>query len=127
MKLEMFLQVIDGSKGNFTTNGDLYTKTVETGFVPLPGTDEVALWKTIEDGKEWDGPIWHVKRRYMGAEGQWSIELAKMILNPNQMWQDSFKARLASGRQIITETSWYTQFDDDPIPKLLEGGWVKYK
>lgn len=126
MKLTMYLQVIDGSQGSFSSNGDLYTKTVETGFVPKPGTDEVALWETEEDGQKWDGPIWHIKRRYMGAEGQWSIELAKMIVNPNQVWQDYFKARLAQGRQFITESSWYTQSDGDPAPLLLEGGWTKF-
>jgi hypothetical protein len=80
----------------------------------------------MEDGKEWTGPIWQVKRRYMGAEGKWYIELAKMILNPSQIWQDTLRARLSSGRWVITESFWYTESDGDPIPKLLEGGWTKY-
>ena len=126
MKLTMYIQVIDGSKESYINGGDLYTKTVETGFVPMPGTDEVVLWTTIEGGREWDGPIWQVKNRHMGAEGQWSIELSKMILNPGQVWQDLFRTRLASGRQIITESSWYTDQDGDPIPMLLNGGWTKY-
>jgi hypothetical protein len=62
----------------------------------------------------------------MKANGQWDIELAKMVVNPNEHWQDVFRRSLANGGPYNRESFWYTENDDDPMPKLIKGGWLKY-
>ena len=122
MKLTAWLLVIDGTK-NFAANGELYKRIIDTQFVPHPGVDEMALWKTENDNI---GLLWFVKHRFMDADGEWNVELVNIVIDPNDHWQDLIKNRTASGSSVMRERSWYTNQDGDLMPKLINGGWVKY-
>lgn len=126
MILKMWLSVIDGSTSTYTSSGKLYYKDVETGFIPEPGVDDIVLYKHKDEDDEYDGPLWHVRRRYMDNKGNWHIDLSRLVINPNEHWQEIFKNRLAMGRNYNYETAWYTDRDEDPIPLLIRGGWVEY-
>lgn len=130
MKFLMWLNVIDGAdetKGLFGPN-KLFYKHIESSFLPQPGVDEVILYpdEDDDDGTQTEGPMWHVKRRYMGHRGLWHVELAKMILNPNEHWQNMVKSRLGVGR-IVLERFWYTDRDGISVcSDLIRGGWREY-
>lgn len=126
MKLTQWLVIVDGTKADFGSNGKLYYREIETGFIPEPGVDDIVLWNSIDDddGSEWDGPMWHIKRRYMDNNGGWHIELTKMVIDPDDYWMNRMKNRTAIS-PIIYETSWWANIDGDPIPNLERAGWRK--
>lgn len=129
MNFIMWLSVIDGSdenRGLFGPN-KLFYKPQKSFFIPTPEVDDVILWSgEDDDGTQTEGPLWSVKRRYMGHGGLWHIELSKMVLNPNEFWVNAIRNRLASGKAIIHERSWYPESDGDPYPNLIRGGWREY-
>lgn len=124
MKIILWLPVLDGTKLPFDTSGTLLYKIRETGFVPDPTQDRVVLYG-YED-EPYDGPMWPVRNRYMQEDGIWNIELAKMVVDPNEHWQNVFKNDLAN-RVYNRESAWYIDRDGDPLPKLLKGKWNKYE
>lgn len=98
------------------SDGRLWTRDVETGCVPTI-EDQVTLWPD-EDGH--NGPMWGIKRRYMGHDGIWHVELYRMQLDPSEEVQE----RLLRARGHTS--TWYTDRDGDPVPELERGGWQRY-
>lgn len=120
--LTMYLSVVKSGQRSMS-NGTLYIKKVQTIHVPSI-QDEVYLWWDSEENEE--GPLWYVKKRWMGHDGSWSIELAKMVINPCEQDQNYMKNSIRSGK--INEWAWYTNTDGpDPEDLLVRlGGWKKY-
>ena len=125
MKLTMWLDVIppDAQKVHYSLHGigTLWVRDVDTICVPTLD-DQVTLWP--EDGHP--GPMWGVKRRYMGHDGVWHAELHRMLLDPPEAVVDQMFQKHRTTWQERTSSTWYTDRDGDPVPELERGGWRRY-
>jgi hypothetical protein len=125
MILTMWLSLLDKPTGAFIGGPDaLWVRQVETGALP-DLTDRVVLWPATDDDDPAGGPMWDVYRRYMGSDGGWHVELARMAVDPAE------DARDYIARTRLSETSsrwgiWRTSSDGDPTGKLRTGGWKLY-
>jgi hypothetical protein len=122
MKLIMWLNVVPpDARDPLWSDGTLWTREVDTGCVPLVD-DEVALWPDHEDGA--DGPLWRVKRRYMGYYGVWHVELLKMLLDPSDATVEELgRDARATGERMAAV--WHTEDGGDPVPELERGRWMR--
>ena len=122
----MWLPIYDGSTGAHPQDGNgrmlsLWYCYRESGAVPDIG-DEVVLFPD-EDGDPTGGPFWKARRRYMDAEGTWNVELARMVLNPEQeMWRRA-GGEMARRQAWYEMQSWNTEVDGDPTDGLFRAGW----
>lgn len=111
-----------------TTSGTLWVKRQQMAFLPVAARgfdDQVVLWPD-DDGDEPDpggGPLWGVRRRYWDSNGLANLELTRMVLDPSENSQQKIVQEL--GRDMPTYSSWWTETDGDPEPKLERGGWAK--
>lgn len=111
--VHLWLTVSD--PGAFYPSGSstLWHKWLIMGHAPAVG-DDVILWDPNGEG----GPSWHVRSRYWDADGTLNIQLTTMMVDPPE-------------RQTISTTNyysstWWTDQDGDPTPKLAAGGWLRY-
>lgn len=119
MIVTLWLQLLDGTAGMRALHnlGDLWTRTVETGA--LPGRDdEVTLWPT--DGDVHDGPKHATKRRYMGTDGSWHVELDRLVLDPTD------DALAVMQRSPGGFRAWWPSDGIDPRQQLRAAGWLPY-
>lgn len=109
-------------------SGNLWVKRQRMAFLPVVARgfdDQVTLWAD-EDGDDRDpmgGPQWGVRRRYWDADGLAHLELTRIVLDPDEESQRMILSEAARG--ICDFSSWETDVDGDPEPKLERGGWSK--
>lgn len=122
-KIVMWFEVKHNTS-NWGSSGTLYTKTIETIHVPVPGMDDVSLYYDADN--EEDGMLWSIKRRWMDSFGTWNIELSRMHINPEKHMAESM-ASSNSARMIMTDrVEWITDNPHTLERDLLRSGWQKY-
>lgn len=124
----MWLGVSHNSK-TWGDNGTLYTKTLDTIHVPVPGEDEVSIYFDIENDE--DGMLSSVKRRWMDHKGTWHVELTRIHINPSEGMCEAIgqhsRTRLQYGNSIISDRClWETEDPESLERKMLGDGWVEY-
>lgn len=127
MIITLWLSLCDGTKSTgFLWSGDeLWTRTVESGAVPLvgPGDDDgIVLWSSDEGPG--GGPMWSARRRYMDVAGGWHVELSRMVLDPTDKVREA-AMRYRPGEPVAYR-AWETAVDGDPRDGLVRGGWKRY-
>lgn len=102
----------------------LWRRQVTTGCVPVPNMDKVQLW-TDEDG---EGPSVKVKSREMRADGIWSVELATVVIDPDDHATSQMRSAVVAGHAHYHEPVWsYGKEDylDQLRVNLMCTGWVE--
>jgi hypothetical protein len=128
MNVVLWLTIIQGDIDDaaLLSSGTLWTKSIETGCVPVVGaSDDMYPWFDDEDG-ELGGPGLAPRRRFMGASGQWHVELAKVVIDPPELVRQQLMAEFAHGRGH-EHTIWWTESDGPwPDEKLIASGWTRH-
>ncbi len=124
----MWLGVSHNSK-TWGDSGTLYTKTLDTIHVPVPGQDEVYIYFDIENDE--DGMLMSVKRRWMDHKGTWNVELTRIHINPSEAMGEAIsqhtRSRLQYGNSIISDMSIREVEDPESLErKMLGDGWTEY-
>lgn len=115
MKLTLWVSVSRNTRNVHTDHSALFYKKLETDYVPLNG-DRVILFP-YEDNPT-DGPIWQTKSRYMDANGDWAVELTKIVINPTE----DVLAQI--DRSYTSAHPWWSKDVDKPIEDILtDNGW----
>jgi len=103
----------------------LWRREITTGCVPVPGQDTVGLW--VGDEEE-PGPAVRVQSRQMDADGGWSLELATLVVDPDDQTVDQIKQGIVAGHAHHHEVVWSYGKDDylDQLRvNLVCAGWVE--
>ena len=111
-----------------TSSGTLWVKRQRMAFLPVVARgfdDQVTLWPDDDEGDHdpLGGPQWGVRRRYWDSDGLAHLELTRMVVDPSERSQQMIMSELAQG--IKDFSSWWTDVDGDPEPKLERGGWAR--
>lgn len=123
MRLTLYLQVIDGSRRDWiASNGELWTRMIETAAAPAPGSDGIVLW-SYEEADPVDGPVWDASRRYMAADGSWHVDLVRMVVDPSEEAVNQLAVTSGPRR----ERAWHTSSDGDLAEGLRRGGWTPHR
>jgi hypothetical protein len=122
MIITMWLNVIDGSGPQWNVSGGklMYKKT-ETGCVPVPRQDRVALWAYDHDDPA-DGPMWPVASREMDTQGNWIVHLAHMLIDPSPE-QESLTGMW--NRTTFPFQPWRSA-EGNAHRELMAAGWRNY-
>lgn len=122
MKVILWLNVVPNTAHDqLWSPGTLWVREVETGFVP-DVDDSVTLWPDEAGDND---TTWNVKRRYMGWDGMWHVELCKMLLDPSDKVMKELQRDRTATRESIAAV-WWTENGGDPAPDLERGGWRRY-
>lgn len=124
MIITLWLSVVPPGGGMLGANsgGEIWRREVTTGCVPVPALDRVYLWGDEGDS---DGPGLQVYSRYMGASGQWHVELAKVIYDPDGTDLSFLQAEALRGFGHHRDIWWSSQDPWDEMKvQLLAHGWV---
>jgi hypothetical protein len=118
MKLTLWLAISRDTHNVHIDCSLLLYKTLETGFIPSNG-DNLILFAEGDNPSE--GPSWQTKSRYMDANGDWNVELVKMIVDPNE------DALAQTDRSYTSAYPWWSRSNEKPIEDILtENGWHEY-
>jgi hypothetical protein len=129
MKIKLWLTVLrpapDWNTINFDAPSELYWHEIETGALPGDG-DHVVLYPP-DDPSDSDhgGPYVFVRRRYLGPNGTWHVELQRIVVDAPEPIREQLMTYAARGHYEWTH--WWTNTDPDPVPSLLEAGWLPYR
>lgn len=124
MRILLWLTVVPaGASTHLGGSGDLFYRWMETGALPDHEEDMLTLYITDPDDDPDDGPNWSIHRRWLRFDGTWSIDLTKMVLDPNEQ----IRRYLQTDRSRYYARPWWTDQSGDPRPRLLACGWRKYE
>lgn len=123
LEITLWLQVVPPGPHQLTTSrGDLWTKKITTAFLPDTTHDDIYLWPDPE-GDAASGPAWSAYRRYMDANGDWHVNLSRMVLDPDEPTRQQVLSFVLNPPTLWRP--WYTGAGD-PGPNLERGGWRRY-
>lgn len=102
---------------------EVWTRDVQMGHTPAEG-DQIALW-CGEDGDPDGGPMWTIQRRWWNADGELSINLVTMVVDPNEQMEQVINRQVATGGRYVSP--WRTDQEGyGPEGPLETSGWRRY-
>lgn len=89
-----------------------------------PG-DPMVLWPDAEDYDASNGPQWPVKEVFWDASGRMQLEMALMILDPDDEVRAAYASRVQNGLSNIFNRArlWQQDEGSDLSKDLRRGGW----
>lgn len=123
MKVTLWLAVVPPGDGiGIHSSGELWRREITTGCAPVPALDKVCLWSDEGDS---NGPLSGVYTRYMGASGQWHVELAKIVYDPDGAGLKFLQAEALRGFGHHHDIWWTSQDPYEELKANLRGhGWL---
>lgn len=108
--------------GSLNGPGDQWFRDLPTVYPPDPG-EEVILWPW--NANPADGPRLTVQRRVWSSDGRVNCELQVIVVNPDEVTQQTINAQARSGHYRLTQ--WWTDRDGPVIAGLELAGWQRYR
>lgn len=105
----------------------LWWKKRRTGALP-DARDGVVLFMNEDPGDDpQDGPMLEPQRRYMDTDGNWHVQLQRVILKPTQDLWDQLRherSHYLGGRECHEWFPWWTEKEADRnLTQMVEQGW----
>lgn len=125
MKVKLWCNLTHGAS-SFGSIGTLLTREVEMGAIP--DANETSCIELYLDPEEHGGGYMaSVKRRYWDFDGTPNLELVEIHVDPTGPLLEHFTGRAArSAAPEWHSMCWTTDVDPDPLPLMLQSGWMEY-